>query len=173
MTPPQPITDLVLQFQYTEAEYVAAVHSYYNRTFHMRTYIIALSVVLLAGLYLWFSTGEAVMFFGVSVFLLIVATPLIFYFVTPRTVFRREPNFHNIYTLRFTEDGLEFKTENVNSKLDWKLYRQVWENKAFYLLFYGERLFTVIPKRVFESAAQERQFRELLQRHITPTFVEY
>lgn len=165
--------DVTLQFQYSEDEYVAAVHSFYNHTFHIRTYIIALGVVLLAGLYLWFSTGEAVVFFGLAVFLLIVTTPLVFYFVTPRTHFRREARFHNTYRLRFAEEGIEFKTEHVHSKLDWELYQQVWENKDFYLLSYGKRRFTIIPKRVFESAAQEAQFRNMLKRKITPNFTQY
>ena len=148
-------TDLILQFKYTEDEYVSAVQSYYARTFHIWTYLIALGVVLLASLYLWFSTGEPVVIFGLSVFLLIVALPLIFYFVTPRTTFRREPHFHDLYWLHFSEEEIEFKTEHVNSNLEWSLYQKVWENKNFYLLFYGERLFTIIPKRVFESEAQE------------------
>src|SRR5262245_6546170 len=125
-------TDLTLQFKYTEDEYIAAVHSYYNRTLHLRTYIIALVVVLLAGLYLLFSTGEPVIFFGLSVFLMIVSTPLIFYFVTPRMTFRREARFHDTYHLRFAAEGIEFKTAHINSQLDWALYHEVWENKAFY-----------------------------------------
>jgi hypothetical protein len=152
---------------------VAAAHSYYNRRFHMRTYLIALGVVLLAGLYLWFSTDEPVVFFGVSIFLLIVATPLVFYFVTPRTTFRREPRLRDIYWLRFDDDSIAFKTEHINSNMDWELYQQVWENKRFFFLIFGERMYTVIPKRVFESAVQEIQFRELLKRKITSQFIEF
>ncbi len=166
-------TDLTLQFQYTEAEYVAATHSYCNRSFHMRTYLITLGVVFLAGLYLWFSTSEPVIFFGVSIFLLIVATPLVLYFVTPRATFRREPRLQDTYWLRFDEDGIAFKTEHVNSNLDWALYQQVWENKRFFFLIYGKQMYTVIPKRVFENAAQETQFRELLKRKITPQIIEF
>lgn len=166
-------TDLTLQFQYTEAEYVAATHSYYNRSFHMGSYLIALGVVLLAGLYLWFSTSEPVVFFGVSVFLLIVATPLVFYFVSPHTAFRRHPSLRDTYWLRFNEDGIAFKTEHVNSNLDWELYQQVWENKRFFFLIYGKQMYTVIPKRAFESVSQETQFRELLKHKITPQIIEF
>ncbi|MFN8458952.1 MAG: YcxB family protein [Anaerolineae bacterium] len=165
--------DLTLQFQYTEAEYVAAVRSFYNRKFHIPTYAVGVGIVLLAGFLFWLYSREPVILFGWSVFALIVLTPLIFYVITPHTHFRREANFCDTYWLRFSEEGLEFKTTHVNSQLDWQLYRQVWENRQFYLLFYGERLFTVIPKRVFADAAQETQFRELLQRKISSQFHEF
>ncbi len=115
-------TDLTLQFQYTEAEYVAAVRSFYNHKFHIPTYAAGVGIVLLAGFLFWLYSREPVILFGWSVFALIVLT---------------------------------------------------WENRQFYLLFYGERLFTVIPKRVFADAAQEAQFRELLQRKISPHFFEF
>lgn len=159
-------TDVILQFQYTEAEYVAAVHSYYNRAFHIGTYLIALGVVFLASLYLWFATDEPVIFFGVSIFLLIVATPLVFYFVTPRTTFRRESRLHDTYWLRFDDEGIAFKTEHINSNLDWALYQQAWENKRFFFLIYGKQMYTIIPKRVFADAEQEARFRMLTQRKI-------
>lgn len=165
-------TDLTLQFRYTEAEYVAAVRLFYNHKFHIPTYAVGVGILLPAGFLFWLYSQEPVILFGWSVFALIVLTPLIFYVVTPHTHFRRDARFHDTYWLHFSEDGLEFKTTHVNSQLDWKLYQQVWENRQFYLLFYGERLFTIIPKRVFANANQEAQFKDLLQRKISAQFLE-
>ena len=38
--------------------------------------------------------------------------------------------------------------------------------RDFYLLYYGRREFTVIPKRVFENAADKQAFDALLVAHV-------
>lgn len=159
--------DLTLTFQYTEAEYVSAAHTYYARKFHVKTYLIVAGTILLAGLWLWWYSGEPVVLFGLSIFTLIIATPLIFYFVTPRAHFRREPALGQVYELRLAEDGLEFKTAHASSKTGWEFYKQLWETENFYFLFYGRERFTVIPKRAFVDKAQDTWFNELVRRKLT------
>ena len=155
-----------LKFTYTEAEYVAAVYAYYARTFHMKTYIVLGGLLILAGLALWLYTGAAVVFFGLSVFMLIIGVPAIFYYITPRRHFRETAELHYPYEISLNEEKLIFKTRGVESRLEWQSYHKAGETDQFYFLFYGKQLFTVIPKRVFTNQAQEQQFRDLLQRKV-------
>jgi hypothetical protein len=157
-----------LKFSYTEAEYVAAVYAYYARTFHMKTYTLFAGLLILAGLALWLYTGAATVFFGLAVFMLIVGVPAIFYYITitPRRRFREMAQLHYPYEISLSEESLTFKTRGVESRLEWQIYHKAGETEQFYFLFYGKQLFTVIPKRVFTSQAQEEQFRVLLQRKV-------
>jgi hypothetical protein len=164
--------NLTLQFNYTEAEYVSAVQSYYNRLLHVKTYIIGVSILVLAGLWWWLYTGEQMVLFGLSAFALLVVRPLIFYCFSPRSHFRRKPRLRDTQLLSCSEDGIELKTGNLNSQLKWQVYRQAYETPQFYLLFYGEQLFTIIPKRVFANVDQEARFRELLKRKIAGCLAE-
>jgi hypothetical protein len=155
-----------LNFTYTEAEYVAAVYAYYARTFHMKTYVVFAGLLILAGLALWLYTSEATALFGLAVFMLIAGVPAIFYYITPRRHFRETAQLHYPYEISLTEENLIFKTRGVESRLEWQTYHKAEETEQFYFLFYGKQLFTVIPKRVFTSQAQEQQFRELLKRKV-------
>ncbi|MGI8788109.1 MAG: YcxB family protein [Pyrinomonadaceae bacterium] len=88
------------------------------------------------------------------------------YFVAPHLRFRREPKLHDEYFLKFSEDGIVFKTADIDSNLQWSLYDKVWETEKFYFLFYGRNTFTLIPKRAFESREQKAVFKSMLRRKI-------
>jgi len=36
-----------------------------------------------------------------------------------------------------------------------------------YILYYGSRQFTVVPKRVFQSVEQQQAFEQLLTQHVS------
>jgi hypothetical protein len=46
------------------------------------------------------------------------------------------------------------------------MYSRVLVDAHSYVLYYGTRSFTVIPKRVFQSADQKSAFDELLVQHV-------
>jgi YcxB-like protein len=54
---------------------------------------------------------------------------------------------------------------------DWRnwliaMYSRVLIDTYSYILYYGSRQFTVIPKRVFQSFEQQQAFEDLLTQHV-------
>ena len=103
-------------------------------------------------------------FFGASAAfgLILVAA----FLVIPPLAFRYEPKFRDEYSLTFSPEGIQFQAAHIESSLKWSFYPQALVDDHSYLLYWGSRTFTVIPKRVFQSTDQERTFEQLLAEHV-------
>ena len=88
------------------------------------------------------------------------------FIVIPRLAFRYEPKFRDEYPLMFSPNGIRFQAAHIDSRLDWNFYTRVLVDAHSYLLYWGSRTFTVIPRRVFQSTAEQRSFEELLAQHV-------
>lgn len=88
------------------------------------------------------------------------------FYVMPSIRFDKEPKFKDEYILSFNDDGLNFHTEHLDSKLDWNYYYKAWETDKFYLLFYGKSLFTIVPQRAFDDDEHERSFRSIISKNL-------
>jgi hypothetical protein len=82
--------------------------------------------------------------------------------VIPALIFRREPKYRDEYSLRFSPEGIHFRTVHIDSRLEWSMYTNALVTAQSYILYYGSSALTVIPKRVFESAKQQNAFDDLL-----------
>lgn len=90
----------------------------------------------------------------------------------PRHHFRSDPKFQEEYYVAFSEDDIHFKTSLAESRLEWAFYDKLWNMPRYYLLFYGRDMFSIIPKRAFTEKNQEEQFKELVQRKLSPAFIQ-
>jgi len=157
-----------LRFKYTQEEYAAASRLYMLRSAEFWIRFIVSTLFCAGGIYLVsmldMDLGIAffLTFIGV-VWLLIGFLQLV---VEPRQAFRREPKFRDEYLLQFSDDGIQFKTAQIDALVQWSLYSRVIEDERFYLLVYGRNMMSVIPKRAFTSEEQERAFDELLKRQL-------
>ena len=63
------------------------------------------------------------------------------------------------------EEQISFKTQFLETKLDWGSYHKVLESKDQFLLIHSanKNMFQIIPKRAFASVDDERAFRDLLK----------
>lgn len=161
-----------LQFRYTEEEFIAATRLYLTRSadFIIRLVVCLLYSIVALSLLMWLELGSDILI------LFIVATCIPFLigflhlFVVPRQRFRSDPKFQDEYFLQFSDDGIQFKTAQIDALLQWSLYTKVLENDRFYLLVYGKNMISVIPKRAFYSAQQEAAFDALLRRKLPRCF---
>jgi hypothetical protein len=85
----------------------------------------------------------------------------------PPIAFRREPKFKDEYSLTFTQESIHFKTEHINSVMQWSIYSKALIDAYSYVLYYGAGSISVIPKRVFQSADQQREFEQLIRHQVT------
>lgn len=156
-----------LSFRYSQHDYVRALRAHYLSRLRIRFDIAAAVVGGLLGAYLWRSeeyhwVAVACVAGSVALVLMIFAAMV----VIPPVVFRSQRKLRDAYSLTFSEDGIHFRTAHVDSQLDWSLYSAALIDAHSYVLYYGSRQFTVIPKRVFESVQQQQKFEQLVIRHI-------
>jgi hypothetical protein len=131
--------------------------------------IVAIIVLVVAGAYMWRLADWH--WFGVScvtIALLFSLMLIAAFVVIPPLVFRREPKFRDHYSLTFSENGIHFRTVHIDSQLQWSLYSHARVEADSYVLYYGSRQFTLIPKRVFQDSEQRQAFELLLTQHVSP-----
>lgn len=80
--------------------------------------------------------------------------------------FQRNPKFRAEYHLTFSHENIRFRTTSLDSTLQWSHYDHVVESRELFLLMYGKGLYTLIPKRCFNSNAEMDAFRALLTQTI-------
>ncbi|MFY9562069.1 MAG: YcxB family protein [Terriglobales bacterium] len=119
-------------------------------------------------LILWRSPSSH--WFGVAAVGVAVAFGLILlfvFFIIPPLAFRHQPKFRDDYSLTFSPEGIHFHTAHIDSRLEWKIYSRVLADAHCYILYWGSQTFTIIPKRVFQSAEQQKAFDQLIAEHVS------
>jgi hypothetical protein len=156
-----------LSFRYTQCDYVRAMRAHYATVLHLKLDIAAALILAVLGVYLWSPPDShwiGIVFMVIStLFALILITAFI---IIPRLAFRHRPKLHDDYALSFSPDGIRFRTAHINSQLQWSLYSRALVDAHSYILYYGSNQFTVIPKRVFQSAEEQESFDVLLDEHV-------
>ena len=157
-----------LSFRYAESDYVRALRAHYASRLRLRLDIVVTVVLVGIGVYLWQSPnlhwlGLACIVIGAAFALMLIAA----FTVIPPLAFRREPKFRDDYSLTFSPEGILFRTAHIDSQLQWSMYSRALIDAQSYVLYYGSRQFTVIPKRVFQSIEQQQAFEQLLTQHVS------
>jgi hypothetical protein len=82
---------------------------------------------------------------------------------------RTNPKFKEEYQLTITPEHLHFKTATIDSTLKWTHYSNYIETSKAFILIYGQRMYSVIPKRALTGSEQPEQLRALLNNAIQRT----
>ncbi|MDT5063385.1 MAG: hypothetical protein QOH63_3844 [Acidobacteriota bacterium] len=161
-----------LRFRYTEEEYIAAIRFYLTGSKSFLIRLILSFICVAAGIFLvsFLNLDSAFSFLLTFIGVVLLLIWSLLFFVVPRQRFRRDPKFRDEYFLQFSDDGIQFKTAQIDALVQWSLYSRVIENERFYILVYGENMISVIPRRAFASAQQEAAFDELLKRKLPACF---
>lgn len=163
-----------LRFSYTEAEYLNASRLVLMRETTMLVRLAAFFLLILFGGILLTKVVEEFTFPLWTVVLIVLAFEAVFVHKIlvdmPRRFFRGDPKMRDEFLLTFSPEGVWVRTPQIDSKLAWSLYTGVFENSSMYVIRYGTgaRMMTAVPKRVFQSARQEVEFRNLLRQHVDP-----
>lgn len=161
-----------VKFNYTEKEYLAAAQMllFGQKAFLARLIIILVLVLFGIMTISLLSDFEFPLWASFWIGLLIDASFVYVGLVdAPRRLFRKDSKMREEFALKFSEEGVALKTQQIDSKLAWSLYKQVLENKSLYVLVYdapGRMMMTVVPKRVFRDASEELEFRRLVHRQV-------
>ncbi len=157
-----------LKIQHNVIEQLRAAELYYQQRTKgpVMDKLVALLLLLtgvvstwLAGVYWWTLTWFVLA--PLEFFNCLSIRPLLI-----RYRFKQSPEAQGIYYLSFTEDGIAFKTNDIDSKLQWSIYGDVIEDEALILLIYGAWQYSVIPKRCFKDEQELAALSNLLQSKI-------
>jgi len=157
-----------LSFRYAESDYVRALRAHYAT--HLRLPLDIAVTVILAGAGAYLLRSPSLRWLGITGIVLAVLFALLLvaaFMVIPPLAFRREPKFRDDYSLTFSPEGIHFRTAHIDSRLQWSMYSRALVDAHSYVLYYGTRQFTVIPRRVFESIEQQQAFEQLLAQRIS------
>jgi YcxB-like protein len=160
---------VTLAFRYLPGEYVRAVRAHRLQNLRLVLDSIVSVVFLFAGTATLLFGAERDFWLGVAFCGLGLALPALIavaLMVVPRIALARSEKLREPYRLTFSDQGIRFETTSIESNLAWSLYTRVTEVRDFYLLYWGRREFTVIPKRAFETAADMQAFDALLVAHV-------
>jgi YcxB-like protein len=157
-----------LTFRYLEDDYVRALRAHYASRLRLRLDAAVVAVVAGIGIYLWQSPTTHWLGVGCVIVSSLFALLLVAAFtVIPPLAFRREPKFRDDYSLTFSGEGIHFCTAHIDSNLQWSVYSRALIDAHSYVLYYGSRYFTVVPKRVFQSSEQQQVFEQLLTQNVS------
>ncbi len=157
---------VLVTFTYRRDEYIQAIRRHYLLMLQLRRDIVAGVLGLLLGAYLTFIVkigwiGWLVITVG-AVLLAMIAYAI---FLLPLLIYQSQPKLKGEYRLRFSDDGIDFKTTQIDSKLQWSLYCTWRSDPDFYTLYYGKRELTVIPRRAL-NVSTDQQLQALLLCHL-------
>jgi len=80
--------------------------------------------------------------------------------------FKRNPKFLDTYHLTFEEKAMHFQTRTIDSRIQWDQFDSSLEDDQLFLLVYGTRMYSIIPKRAFRTETEMREFRSFIARKI-------
>ena len=156
---------LSLSFSYHPGEYARALRRVQiSKLRAVRDAVIAASVLGLAA-FLWLFNGYSwvvgVMLVSILFFCLLLGFGV---FAVPVLVSRSQPKLREPYNLRFSDEGVHFRTTGIDSNLSWSLYSSWRQDSDFVYLFHGPRDVTILPRRAFSNADDEALFLRLINR---------
>ena len=156
-----------LSFRYAKADIVRGMRSHYASRMRPRLDIVLAVGLALAGTYLLRSPDSHWSgVFALCASAAFVAMLLAAFVILPPLAFRLEPKYHDDYALFFSADGIHFRTVHIDSQLQWDLYSRALVDDYSYVLYSGSRIFSIIPKRVFQGPEQRQAFEQMLGQHI-------
>jgi hypothetical protein len=158
---------IAVSFRYTEDQYATGVRLHLAKRFRWKIDApIAVGVIGLGAFALVAGSGIAgpiIMGIG-ALYLCILAFG---WFWLPVRYYRTQPKLRDEYRLVFSEEGVAFKTDHIDSTLAWSIYQRTLADSETYLLYYGKDAFTLLPRSVFRpGSADESNFRDLVRRKV-------
>jgi len=152
---------MTITYRPTQADLVHAARAWEGRHWRAVRYVVA-AVLVACGSFLIVGAGSWWGGVFVLVGLLEAFNLLPAAVIRAMIEYRANPKFHDEVQLTLTPDGIHFRTSMIDSTLKWTLYSDYFETDRVFILIYGERMYTVIPKRALDGDAQVHEIRELL-----------
>lgn len=154
-------------FTITREEYIRAMRRHYRSKLSVVRDVVGSCVVIGLGLYLLNTSNAMIAWFAIVSGVLLLALVGYAILLWPNLLYRWQPKLKSEYRLRFSESGIEFRTDSIDANLKWTMYQAWLQDKEFFILYHSVRDLSVIPKRCMTTDS-EVGFRSLLERMLGP-----
>jgi hypothetical protein len=129
---------------------------------------IASVLAICGGLYLYlFTTSRILPWFLIVPGLILGLLVAYAFFLLPSLIFQSQPKLKSEYHLQFGDEAILFKTDTINSTLQWSNYHSWLRDNEFYILYHGTKDITIIPRRAIDPDANQ-QLAALLNKKLGP-----
>ena len=165
---------MVIQFQFTLADYRNAHRTHYKKgasllTRLMMKMLLVIGVVFLLTGVLLFASGQRAPNVVLMPFLLgalwIWVGLGMTYQLAAKKQFNKNPSLREPRRVEFTDAGMTTDAGVASSQQSWKAYLRFVESKDNFLLYSSPACFNIVPKRVLQPE-QVTELRQLFQAHI-------
>jgi hypothetical protein len=135
------------------------------RKYHLKRDFVVAPIIIVAGIYFLQTGGSPpITWLMIVAGGLLAAFILYMAFLLPHVIYRSQPKLKSEYHLEFSDHGIRFRTDEIDSQLTWTNYQSWQQNNEFYLLQYGGFV-TIVPRRALSQDADER-LAEMFFRHL-------
>lgn len=158
---------MILNFKYTRDEYVKSRRNYLfmNKTIK-KLDLTLIGLLIIFTIYLFINNGVSIMPIILIILLFIVSIIFaVLYVFQPGIFYDKINKFNQQYHLEFRDNRILFKTNGINSELDWNFYEALWENDNFFYIIHSKEMYTLIPKRVFNNEMEIIEFKNLFMKY--------
>jgi len=158
---------MILNFKYTRDEYVKSRRNYLfmNKTIK-KLDLTLIGLLIIFTIYLFINNGVSIMPIILIILLFIVSIVFaVLYVFQPGIFYDKINRFKQQYHLEFRDNRILFKTNGINSELDWNFYEALWENDNFFYIIHSKEMYTLIPKRVFNNEMEIIEFKNLFMKY--------
>jgi hypothetical protein len=150
----------------TKADFIKASKGYLLSQTNNQIFGVFLVLLILGGI-----LGLIINGFQPSIlaFVLLASVGLVYsYFIRPvmaASTITQNANWNSEYDWSVSQEGIVINSRSAEAKTGWGLFQNFIETREYFLLVHSDnkRSFQIIPKRVFKSADEEAQFKQLLK----------
>lgn len=158
---------MILNFKYARDEYIKSRRNYLfmNKTIK-KLDLTLIGLLIIFTIYLFINNGVSIMPIILIILLFIVSIIFaVLYVFQPGIFYDKINKFNQQYHLEFRGNRILFKTNGINSELDWNFYEALWENDNFFYIIHSKEMYTLIPKRVFNNEMEIIEFKNLFMKY--------
>lgn len=102
--------------------------------------------------------------------LLLIAMPIMYVSIVvwrnliyTKKLYEKDPSLKEEYSITFLENEVVYHSGQNTTALPWSSFSQFKESADYIYIYVFGRTVTIIPKRIFKSEEDLKQFRELLE----------
>lgn len=157
---------IILEFTYTQKEIMQAYSLHYNKILKIKRDLLLGTIICIAGIFMIYYDANkffAILFilFGAILFLLPIAANTLI----PYLQYQLKSVYKKKHLVELQKDKIIFKPKNALFKQSWKEYIEFEENHDFFILYYSNNQFTILPKRIFIDFQYMVYFRQILKQN--------
>lgn len=137
-------------FSYNKNKVIQALRYHFISRREIKILMIFVNVFAIGSAALFFFKQITPLAFLISS-LLWFALMIVFWFLLPRIIYKKERTFKDSFRASIDETGFGIQNDRGSRSWQWKEFSEWMESPHFFHLYFNSRSFFIIPKEAFEG----------------------